>query len=219
MKSLFKLLVVITILIGIFFGSVAGFAIITSFPSEKRRIHRPPHKFHNIINNNNHCLLTKQLTTKASSTSSTSSTSTKILLFWKSDNDKQKSEKDDTIKKSPDNNQKQTTTTSKMGTTAMTMENFKQSQELGKKTGSLIQELSSMQVEGVAAKGKIKIFVDGLQQPVGVEIDDEYFKQGSAEEFSDELLIAMQDAHKKSMQIQQDRMQGLYSTLGLPTSK
>lgn len=208
MKSILISLVSIVTLIGIY-GSVTGFAIVSSSLSGSRIHH--PHKVHNINNNPNR--LPKLPTT----TSSSSSSSTKLHLFWKSDNDKSKSEKDDT-QKSPDNNQKQTTT-SKMGTTAMTMENFKQSQELGKKTGSLIQELSSMQVEGVAAKGKIKIFVDGLQQPVGVEIDDEYFNQGSAEEFSDELLIAMQDAHKKSMQIQQDRMQGLYSTLGLPTSK
>ncbi len=208
MKSILISLVTIVTLIGIY-GSVTGFAIVSSSPSG-RRIHHP-HKVHKIIYNNPSWI------PKLPTTETTASSSTKLHLFWKSENDKNKTDKDDT-KKSPDNNQKQTTT-SKMGTTAMTMENFKQSQELGKKTGSLIQELSSMQVEGVAAKGKIKIFVDGLQQPVGVEIDDEYFHQSNAESFSDELLIAMQDAHTKSMQIQQDRMQGLYSTLGLPTSK
>ena len=134
------------------------------------------------------------------------------LLFWgKGSDEKKKKEKEDTSKTSQNARQ-----TSKMGKTATTMENFKQSQELGKKTGSLIQDLSSMQVEGVAARGKIKVYLDGQQQPTGVEIDDDYFKEGNAENFAEELLIAMQDAYQKSMQVQQDRMQNLYSELGLP---
>jgi len=137
----------------------------------------------------------------------------KLNLFWKNNNDKK--EKEEATKTSQSNVRQ----TSKMGTTAMTMENFKQSQDLGKKTGQLMQELSSMQVEGVAAKGKIKVFVDGQQQPVGIEIDDDYFNQEGVENFSEELLLAMQDAHKKSMLVQQDKMQSLYSELGLPTSK
>lgn len=139
---------------------------------------------------------------------------TMLNLFWKNDDDKKKKEKEEAAKASQNTKQ-----SSKMGTTAMTMENFKQSQDLGKKTGALIQELSSIQVEGVAAKGKIKVFVDGQQQPMGIDIDEEYFKQEGVEEFSEELLSAMQDAHKKSMQIQQEKMQGLYSDLGLPPSK
>ena len=137
---------------------------------------------------------------------------TRMNLFW-SGNDKKK-EEEDSSKASQSAKQ-----SSKMGSTATTMENFKQSQELGKKTGSLIQELSSIQVEGVAAKGKIKVFVNGQQQPTSVEIDEEYFRTGGVEDFSESLLIAMQDAHKKSLIVMQDKMQGLYSDLGLPPSK
>jgi DNA-binding protein YbaB len=141
--------------------------------------------------------------------------SSKLSFLWSAgDDSKKKKEKEENSKTAQSTKQN-----SKMGTTATTMENFKQSQELGKKTGSLTQELSSIQVEGVAAKGKIKVFVDGQQQPMSVEIDEEYFKQGGVEEFSEELLIAMQDAHDKSIQIMQDKMQGLYSDLGLPPSK
>ncbi len=138
-------------------------------------------------------------------------TTTMVNLFWSKGDDKPK---DESSKSSQSTKQ-----TSKMGTTATTMENFKQSQELGKKTSSLIQELSSIQVEGVAAKGKIKVILDGQQQPVGVEIDEDYFKQGGVDDFSETLLVAMQDAHKKSLDIMQEKMQGLYGSLGLPPSR
>ncbi len=143
----------------------------------------------------------------------TGKTRSELNLFWSKGEDKKK-QKDESSKSSQSTKQ-----TSKMGTTATTMENFKQSQELGKKTSSLIQELTSIQVEGVAAKGKIKVLVDGQQQPIGVEIDEEYFKEGSSEEFSEALLIAMQDAHKKSQDVMQEKMQSLYGALGLPQSK
>ena len=53
------------------------------------------------------------------------------LLFWgKESDEKKKKEKEDASKASQNARQ-----TSKMGTTATTMENFKQSQELGRKTG------------------------------------------------------------------------------------
>ncbi len=140
---------------------------------------------------------------------------TKLNLFWSGGNDSKKKKKGKEDASTP-HNPKQT---SKMGSTATTMENFKQSQELGKKTGSLIQELSSVTVEGVAAKGKVKVFIDGQQLPCGVEIDDEYFSQTGVEDFSEALLVAMQDANKKSMQLMQDRMQALYADLGLPPSR
>ena len=139
-----------------------------------------------------------------------STAKTELNLFWSKGDDKKKQKEESS--KSPQH----TKQSSKMGTTATTMENFKQSQELGKKTSSLIQELSSIQIEGVAAKGKIKVLVDGQQQPIGVEIDEDYFKGVNSGEFSEALLIAMQDAHKKSLDVMQEKMQSLYGSLGLP---
>ena len=105
-----------------------------------------------------------------------------------------------------------------MGTTATTMENFKQSQELGKKTNALLQDLSSTTIEGSAAKGKIKVTVDGQQKPLGVDIDDEYFDTCRVEDLTEALAAAMQDAHEKSTKMMQDRMTGLYVELGLTSN-
>jgi DNA-binding YbaB/EbfC family protein len=108
---------------------------------------------------------------------------------------------------------------SKMGTTATTMDNFKQSQELGKKTGALLTELSAATVEGTAAKGKIKVILDGEQRPKLVEIDEEYFDGVAVEDFTEALTSAMQDAYLKSTNLMEEKMIGLYTELGLPPTK
>jgi len=108
---------------------------------------------------------------------------------------------------------------SKMGTTATTMENFKQSQELGKKTGALLTDLSAATVEGTAAKGRIKVILDGEQRPKMVEIDEEYFEGVAIEDFTEALTSAMQDAYVKSTNLMEEKMSGLYTELGLPPTK
>ena len=107
----------------------------------------------------------------------------------------------------------------KMGTTATTMENFKQSKEVGRKTSALLVDLSSTTVEGSAARGKIKVLVDGQQKPLGVEIDDDYFDTVGVEDLTEKLATAMQDAHDKSTKLMQEKMESLYAEIGLPPNK
>eukprot|EP00979_Chaetoceros_neogracilis_P018139 scaffold10552_cov276-Chaetoceros_neogracile.AAC.43 len=139
---------------------------------------------------------------------STSSTKRNLLWFG-NDEKKAKNDQKDTKQQSK----------SKMGTTATTMENFKQSQELGKKTSSLLNDLLATSVEGSAGKGKIKVIVDGQQRPKLVEIDEDYFAQVGVEDFTEALAIAMQDAHDRSTKIMEDKMASLYIELGLPSPK
>ena len=110
------------------------------------------------------------------------------------------------------------------------MENFKQSQELGKKTATLLADLSSSTVEGTAANGKVRVYFDGQQHPMGVEMDPEYLQRllrvgegGSEsnsgfEDLNEAVTVAMQDAHAKSVALMDEKMRDLYSDLGLPPS-
>lgn len=155
-------------------------------------------------------------------------TSTQVN-FWFGSNDDEKRKKYTNDKKKSSGKAKKGSTggnpnvntppSSNMGTTATTMENFKQSQELGRKTSALLAELSSTTVEGLAAGGKIKVLVDGQQKPMGVEIDDDYFETVAVEDLTEKLATAMQDAHDKSTKLMQDRMESLYSDIGLPMNK
>jgi len=79
--------------------------------------------------------------------------------------------------------------------------------------------LSSSIVEGISDKGNVKIFFDGQQRPVSVEIKEEYIQNVGTEDLNEAITSAMQDAHTKSMQLSRDKMQSLYSDLGLPSTK
>mmetsp|Transcript_29392 Transcript_29392/g.44862 ORF Transcript_29392/g.44862 Transcript_29392/m.44862 type:complete len:184 (-) Transcript_29392:212-763(-) len=141
----------------------------------------------------------------------TKATSTQINFLWFGNKD----EKESKMEKKNDPAKQST----KMGTTATTMENFKQSQEVGRKTSALLVDLSSTTVEGSAAKGKIKVLVDGQQKPLGVEIDDDYFDTVGVEDLTEKLATAMQDAHDKSTKLMQEKMESLYAEIGLPPNK
>ena len=143
---------------------------------------------------------------------SSSQSSTKLNFLWFG-NDEKKAKSEEKVKKGNKDNKSQ------MGRTATTMENFKQTQELGKKTGSLLNDLSLSTVEGYGAKGKIKIATDGQQRPKIVEIDEEYFNEVTLEDFTEALTVALQDAHEKSTKMMEDKMVGLYTELGLPQTK
>ncbi len=136
-----------------------------------------------------------------------------LKLLWFGNDDKKKSNQNE------DTTSEDKPKQSKMGSTAKTMENFKQSQELGKKTSALLNELSATSIEGVAARGKIRVTVDGQQLPKIVDVDEDYFNSVTVEDFTEALVQAMQDAHVKSNKVMEEKMNGLYADLGLPLTK
>jgi len=134
-----------------------------------------------------------------------------LLWFGK---DKKKEQRDGDIVKS-DKGQQQLRSTD-MGETVSTMENFKKAQDIGKRTSTVLQELSSMMIEGVAADGKVRIFVDGQQRPTGADIDEKYLASVTVDDLNTAVTAAMQDAHIKSTEQMEEKMQALYAEVGLP---
>lgn len=127
-------------------------------------------------------------------------------------------QKHDFVSMAMDNDNNMQTGT--MGATASMIENFKQSQDLGKRTAALVQDLSTSTIEGSAADGKVRVFVDGQQRPVGVDIDAKYIRNiASVEDLNEAITLAMQDANSKSLQQMQDKMSSLYADLGISVSK
>jgi len=111
-----------------------------------------------------------------------------------------------------------------MGRTASTLEAFKASQEVGKRTAQVMNELSGMTIEGVGPLG-IKAYVDGRGRPTGIKMDDSLLGRAegavtavSAEDVQDAITKAFQVAYDKSLEQQEEKMMPLYSDLGLSTS-
>ncbi|CAB9524903.1 Nucleoid-associated protein [Seminavis robusta] len=95
------------------------------------------------------------------------------------------------------------------------MENFKTAQQVGKMTNSLVQDLASTTIEGVAVEGKVKVYVDGQQRPLNVQIDEGYLAGVDSSDLSAALAVAMKDAYRKSSERMDDKMKSFYVDLGL----
>jgi len=170
-------------------------------------------------------------------TSSNYNSSTRLNAIWFFGRDKKKKKKnsngsDNSISpplnmpngsNNNDINQQGDPSSSGMATTVNAMKNFKKSQEIGRRTNAILQDLASSTIEGIGAEGKVKVFLNGQQEPIGVEVDADYLAaqvdRGNTEELNEALTGAMRDAWGKSLGIMQDKMQSLYSELDLPSAK
>jgi DNA-binding protein YbaB len=98
------------------------------------------------------------------------------------------------------------------------MDSFKKAQRVGKRTNSLVQELTATTVEGSSQNGKVKVIFDCQQRPIRTVIDEAYFEASDVSEVSNAFTAAMKDAHTKSIERMDDMMKTFYSDLGMPPS-
>lgn len=77
----------------------------------------------------------------------------------------------------------------------------------------MLQELSTVTVEGRSEDGKVRVVMNGQQYPVGCQVSDDV----EMATLNSALTEAMQDAHAKSLATMEGKMKSLYDDLGLPT--
>ena len=104
------------------------------------------------------------------------------------------------------------------------MDQLKRSQRIGKITATLVQELKSITVEGSSENGKIKITLDGQQNPISTFIDESYFREQQQQpqrstsvdtnELAKAITVAMKDARIKSIEKMNEKMKNVYNELG-----
>ena len=102
------------------------------------------------------------------------------------------------------------------------MKRYETAQRVARSATATLNDLSNTFVEGVAADGKIKVIFNGQSVPVGVQIDENYFKSivkdgsgsGGLAELSSELTKAMKDANIKAASKLDDKMKSLYNDFG-----
>ena len=99
------------------------------------------------------------------------------------------------------------------------MEGFKQSQKLGTKTNSLLQELKSTRVEGSSPDGKIKVTLDAQQNPLRVAIDEQYFQSTDVLDFSNSMIVAIKDAHEKSRDKMEEKSKSFFQDINFSAYK
>lgn len=92
------------------------------------------------------------------------------------------------------------------------MQSFKTNQQLGSLTSGMLQELSSITVEGRSEDGKVRVMMNGQQYPIGCQVMDDV----EMATINSAMTEAMQDAHAKSLATMEAKMKSLYEDLGLP---
>lgn len=93
---------------------------------------------------------------------------------------------------------------------------MKKAAELQSKMQAMQAELESVEVEGAAGGGVVRVTLTGKGDLKAVHIDDSMLKPGEKEILEDLLVTAHADARKKSESLVQDKMKALTGGLPLP---
>lgn len=91
---------------------------------------------------------------------------------------------------------------------------MKKVQEMQAKMASLQAELDTIEVEGAAGGGMVKVVTSAKGAVKGVTIDDSLMKPEEKDILEDLLVAAMNDARTKADRTAQEKMSAL--TAGLP---
>ena len=160
-----------------------------------------------IVSSFPHCHYTSLARPQTTTTTTTTTTQTFAFSWFKDDG------KNDEVRSQLSEN---------LADASNVIESFKTSQRIGEQSGAALQELASTFVEGTSVDGTVKVTFNGQQMPVGVEIDESYLKSIVSEEGTDgidklcsALTDAMQSAHYLSGIQLEEKMQSVYSNLGL----
>lgn len=90
----------------------------------------------------------------------------------------------------------------------------KMQEKLTASMGQITEELETINVEGSAGQGMVKVVVNGHQVVQSIKIDPKAVDPEDVEMLEDLVLTAMRDAVEKSKSLSGDRMSKL--TAGLP---
>jgi DNA-binding YbaB/EbfC family protein len=93
---------------------------------------------------------------------------------------------------------------------------MKQAQEMQAKMAKLQEELAQMEFEVSSGGGMVKVRMNGQQEVLGIEIDDEVFKDGDKEMLEDLIVAAMNEARQKVMEATKEQMSSVTGGMNIP---
>ena len=93
---------------------------------------------------------------------------------------------------------------------------MKQAQQLQKKMSEAQEKLNSIEVEGVAGGGMVKVIATAKGEIKRVMIDDSLSTKDEKEVTEDLIVAAINDAKKKGKEVSQEEMKSLTGGIPLP---
>ncbi len=96
------------------------------------------------------------------------------------------------------------------------MKMMKQAKELQTRMGELQGEIASIEAEGAAGAGLVKVRINGQMTVTAIEIDPSLVKPDEKEILEDLLIAAIADAKGKVEEKVSEKTQEMMGELGLP---
>ena len=93
---------------------------------------------------------------------------------------------------------------------------MKQAQQLQKKMADAQEKLNSIEVEGIAGGGMVKILATAKGEVKRVMIDDSLLLKDEKEILEDLIVAAINDAKQKGEEVSQEEMKSLTGGIPLP---
>ncbi len=92
---------------------------------------------------------------------------------------------------------------------------MKQAQKMQKKMEEMQEEAANMVHEASSGGGMVSVKVNGKQELLGIEIEQDVVNADDVEMLQDLIVAAVNEGMKKSQQAMQEKMQALTGGLGL----
>jgi len=93
---------------------------------------------------------------------------------------------------------------------------MKQAQEMQAKMAKIQEELAQMEFEVSSGGGMVRVKMNGQQEVLGIQIDEEVFKDGDKEMLEDLIVAALNEARQKAAEIAQEQMSQVTGGLNIP---
>lgn len=84
------------------------------------------------------------------------------------------------------------------------------------KMAKLQEELAQMEFEVTSGGGMVRVRMNGQQEVLGIQIEDEVFKDGDKEMLEDLIVAALNEARQKATEMAQEQMSQVTGGLNIP---
>ncbi len=93
---------------------------------------------------------------------------------------------------------------------------MKQAQQMQAKMAKMQEELAKMEFEVSSGGGMVTVKMNGQQDVLSLNIEEEVFKEGDKEMLEDLIVAAINEARQKAAEVAQEHMASITGGMNIP---
>jgi nucleoid-associated protein EbfC len=93
---------------------------------------------------------------------------------------------------------------------------MKQAQQMQARMAKMQEELAKMEFEVSSGGGMVTVKMNGQQEVLAINIEEEVFKEGDKEMLEDLIVAALNEARQKAAEIAQEQMASITGGMNIP---